>query len=76
MHWLTRFRSIDKGFLKLAAQRRDEAVDVLRAQPVAGEVDHAELSREFMARFPKIRAALAYDSLRLEPWKSKEGKLN
>ena len=32
---------------------------VLRAQPVEGEVDHAALSREFMARFPKIRAALA-----------------
>lgn len=27
--------------------------------PVAGEVDHKALSREFMARFPKIRAALA-----------------
>ena len=32
---------------------------ILRARPVEGEVDHAALSREFMARFPKIRAALA-----------------
>jgi hypothetical protein len=32
---------------------------VLRAKPVKGEVDHAGLSREFMTRFPKLRAALA-----------------
>lgn len=31
----------------------------LRARPVEGEIDHAALSREFMERFPKIRAALA-----------------
>jgi hypothetical protein len=38
-------------------QKRDKKV--LRARPVKGPVDHAALSREFMARFPKIRAALA-----------------
>jgi hypothetical protein len=32
---------------------------ILRARPVEGEVDHAALSREFIARFPKLRAALA-----------------
>jgi hypothetical protein len=32
---------------------------VLRAKPAKGEVDHEALSREFMARFPKLRAALA-----------------
>lgn len=31
----------------------------LRVRPVKGKTDHAALSREFMARFPKIRAALA-----------------
>jgi hypothetical protein len=31
----------------------------LRAKPVKGEVDHEALTREFMARFPKLRAALA-----------------
>ena len=41
-----------------AAQRRDEK-NILRARPVKGEIDHAALSREFIARFPKIRAALA-----------------
>ena len=33
--------------------------EVLRARPLEGEDDHKALSREFMARFPKIRAALA-----------------
>jgi hypothetical protein len=33
--------------------------EILRAKPVEGEVDHEALSREFMARFPKLRAALA-----------------
>jgi hypothetical protein len=32
---------------------------VLRAKPVKGEVDHEALSREFIAKFPKLRAALA-----------------
>lgn len=32
---------------------------ILRARPIAGPIDHAALSREAIARFPKIRAALA-----------------
>lgn len=32
---------------------------ILRARPVAGEVDHEALTREIIARFPKILAALA-----------------
>jgi hypothetical protein len=32
---------------------------VLRAKPLKGEVDHEALSREFIARFPKLRAVLA-----------------
>jgi len=32
---------------------------ILRARSVRGEVDHEALSREFIARFPKLRAALA-----------------
>ncbi len=42
-----------------AAPRQAAADEVLRARPVKGEIDHAALSREFMVRFPKIRAALA-----------------
>lgn len=31
----------------------------LLARPVYGPIDHKALSLEFMARFPKLRAALA-----------------
>jgi hypothetical protein len=43
---------------KPATKQRAEK-KVLRAKPVKGEVDHEALTREFMARFPKLRAALA-----------------
>ena len=43
---------------KPAAKPRDKA-KVLRAKPAQGEVDHEALTREFMERFPKLRAALA-----------------
>jgi hypothetical protein len=43
---------------KPPATPRDKA-KVLRAKPVRGEVDWAELSREHIARYPKIRARLA-----------------
>jgi hypothetical protein len=45
--------------IPLDAKQRVAATAVLRARPVEGEIDHEALSREFMARFPKIRAALA-----------------
>jgi hypothetical protein len=32
---------------------------VLRARPVKGPIDYADLSREHIARYPKIRARLA-----------------
>jgi hypothetical protein len=48
----------DKTPSKPAAQPRSQA-KVLRAGPVKGEVDWAELSREHIARYPKIRARLA-----------------
>jgi hypothetical protein len=33
--------------------------EALRARPVKGKIDYAELSREHIARYPKIRARLA-----------------
>ena len=42
-----------------AAPRQPEPDEVLRARPVKGEIDYAELIREHMAKFPKILAALA-----------------
>lgn len=56
--WLTLYRETREKLLRLAAERRP-ADEILRAQPVEGEVDYAELSREHLARYPKIRAALA-----------------
>jgi hypothetical protein len=42
-----------------AAPRQPAPDEVLRARPVKGKIDYAELIREHMARYPKIRAALA-----------------
>jgi hypothetical protein len=56
--WLALYCDIREKLLRLAAERRP-ADEVLRANPVQGEVDHEALSREFIARFPKLRAALA-----------------
>jgi hypothetical protein len=53
------YDSFHRKLLNLAAERRQNARKVLRARPVAGEIDYAELSREHIARYPKIRAALA-----------------
>jgi hypothetical protein len=56
--WLTLYRELQGALLKLAAERRP-ANAVLRARPLEDEIDYAGLSREHMARYPKIRAALA-----------------
>jgi hypothetical protein len=57
--WITPYSSLSGKLLDLASKRRFGAGEVLRARPVEGDIDHDALSREFMARFPKIRAALA-----------------
>jgi hypothetical protein len=44
---------------KAAEKQGPDEKKILRARPVNGEIDHAALSREFIVRFPKIRAALA-----------------
>ena len=44
---------------KKPATKPREPKKVLRAKPLKGEVDHGALTREFMARFPRILAALA-----------------
>jgi len=42
-----------------ADDKRRAAKKPLRARPVKGPIDYAELSREHIARYPKIRARLA-----------------
>ncbi len=49
----------DKQPKTATEQRQEAATEVLRARPVKGKIDYAELSREHIARYPKIRAALA-----------------
>ena len=56
--WLLPYQDLRERLLKLAAERQN-GEGILRAKPVVGDIDHQALSREFMARFPKIRAALA-----------------
>lgn len=57
--YLVGYQNIRDRLIRDAAEQRAVAGGVLHARPIAGEVDHEALSREFMARFPKIRAALA-----------------
>jgi hypothetical protein len=57
--WQTLFQDLHDKLLMLADRRRVASGEILRARPVVGDVDYAELSREHIARYPKIRAALA-----------------
>lgn len=53
------YRDLSKWLMELAARRRTAPAELLRARPVKGKIDHEALSREIIARFPKILAALA-----------------
>ncbi len=55
--WIRLYTDLQAKLLDLATKA--SPAKVLRAKPIEGEVDHEALSREFMARFPKLRAALA-----------------
>ena len=57
--WIAPYQELCGKVLDLASERRTEVDEVLHARPMQGHVDHEALSREFIARFPKIRAALA-----------------
>jgi hypothetical protein len=57
--WLTVYRDARTRLLTLASERQTSNDGILRAEPAAGDIDYAELSREHIARYPKIRAALA-----------------
>jgi len=49
----------EKNATKPAAKQRPGEKKILRARPVKGKIDYAELSRDTIAKFPKILAALA-----------------
>jgi hypothetical protein len=56
--WLAFYRECHSMLARQVAERRISR-KVLRARRVESDIDHEALSREFMARFPNIRAALA-----------------
>ena len=56
--WLTFYRAFRAMLAKHATEWRNSH-EVLRAHPVKGDVDHEALTREIIARFPRILAALA-----------------
>ena len=51
------FRPAKKQPEKPAPQPRGQE-ELLRARPIMGEIDHDALTREIIAKFPKILAAL------------------
>ncbi|MGA7265571.1 MAG: hypothetical protein WA709_26615 [Stellaceae bacterium] len=53
------YQNLRDQVIRRGAARGAAVNEVLRARPVTGEIDYAELSREHIARYPKIRAALA-----------------
>jgi hypothetical protein len=57
--WVALFQDLHDKLLILADQRRLASGEILRARPVTGDIDYETLTREIMARFPKILAALA-----------------
>ncbi len=57
--WLATYRTLRERLLKLASERHNNSGEILLTRPVTGDINYAELSREHIARYPKIRAALA-----------------
>jgi len=53
------YQNLRDQLIRLGAERRVGAGDVLRARPVRGAIDYEALTRGIIARFPKILAALA-----------------
>jgi len=53
------YQNLRDQLIRRDAARGAAAGEVLPARPITGEIDYAELSRGHIARYPKIRAALA-----------------
>lgn len=57
--WLEFYKTLRDRLHTLASGRKPGSEVILPARPMAGDVDYPRLSREHIARYPKIRAALA-----------------
>jgi hypothetical protein len=53
------YQNVRDQFIRLDVARGATVGEVMRARPVEGDIDHEALTREIVARFPKILAALA-----------------
>jgi hypothetical protein len=56
---MTDVQNTRKRRAKSIQKQPSAATKALRARPVKGKIDYAELSREHIKRYPKILAALA-----------------
>jgi hypothetical protein len=56
--WLAFYQGF-RAMLARQAAERGRSCGVLQPRPVVGDIDYAGLSREHIARYPRIRAALA-----------------
>jgi hypothetical protein len=57
--WVIHYCRLREMLARQLTERRAASAEILRARPPKGEIDYAELSREHIARYPKIRARLA-----------------
>ncbi len=53
------YQNLRDQLIRLGAARGQPPTRYCAPDPLTGEIDYAELSREHIARYPKIRAALA-----------------
>jgi hypothetical protein len=57
--WVAPYQELCRRLLELTAKKKSASHEIVRARPIEGDIDYAELSREHIARYPRIRAALA-----------------
>jgi small-conductance mechanosensitive channel len=57
--WITFYRQLREMLERQLTERRTVSDGVLRARPTKGKTDHRDITREIIARFPKILATLA-----------------
>jgi hypothetical protein len=53
------YQDLRDQLLSMDAEERASSPEVLRVRLVSGEIDYADRTREIIARYPKILAALA-----------------
>jgi len=59
IEYIAGYQDVRDHLIGLDAEQRESGAKISRARPVEGEIDHAELTREIIRRFPKILAELA-----------------